>query len=176
MKMRFKILTGLLLIGLIGFRSPANGGILWADVGVNGLTCSMCSRSVEMSIRKLDFVDRVEMNLEHTEGRVYFKPSALINLDQVAKAVVNAGFSVRFLEIGFDFSKTRVEGDGTFEFQGQQYKWLDFPGSVDAVGQVELKLVDEHFLSKKEGAEWKKKLSISDAPDRKKVLHVVLAG
>ena len=72
-------------------------GIKWIDVGVNGLTCSLCTRSVEMSIRRLDFVDTVMMSLETTEGRIYVKPDVPVNVEQIAKAVVNAGFSVRFI-------------------------------------------------------------------------------
>ena len=65
-------------------------------VGVNGLTCSQCSRSVEMRIRKLAFVADVKMNLEHTEGRIFFKKGDKVNVDKIAAAVVDAGFSVRF--------------------------------------------------------------------------------
>jgi hypothetical protein len=170
--MRLKIF--LLLLFVSASLSRSFGGLMWADVGVNGLTCSICSRSVEMSMRQLDFVDSVVMNLETTEGRIFFKPTTPIDFDQLAKAVVNAGFSVRFLKLQLDFTDIPVTSDGAFTFQGQTYQWLDFYSNVK--GQVALKLVDEHFLPKKEGSEWKKKLAGKNSAGDQKVLHVVRNG
>src|ERR1700759_2288056 len=75
----------------------------WAEIGVDGLTCSACTRSVEMQIRKLDFVDSVSMNLEHTDGKIFFKKGAAVNIEKISQAVVDAGFSVRYLRAGFLF-------------------------------------------------------------------------
>jgi hypothetical protein len=151
----------------------AFGGIKWADIGVNGLTCSMCSRSVEMSVRRLDFVDRVDMSLETTEGRIYFKPGALIDLNQLARAVVNAGFSVRFVRLEISFDDITLNKDGSFVFQGQPYQWLDFHNPPAT--QAALKLVDENFLPRKERALWKKKIGSSKSGDQR-ILHVVDPG
>jgi copper chaperone CopZ len=156
---------------LIALSSTAWSGIKWIDVGVNGLTCSMCSRSVEMSLRRLDFVDSVAMSLEKTEGRIYFESNALINLQQIAKAIVNAGFSVRFVRIEFTFDDIPLNNDGSFVFQGQTFEWLDFKNKTR---EASLKLVDDNFLPKKEVAEWKKKLTTSDSG--KKTLHVIKEG
>ena len=70
-----------------------------ARIGVNGLTCSACTRSVEMSIRKLPFIENVEMNLENTDGILKFKKGQEVDIFKIAQAVVDAGFSVRFLPI-----------------------------------------------------------------------------
>lgn len=40
------------------------------EIGVNGLTCSQCSRGVETERRKLDFVRDVQLDLQHTRGRL----------------------------------------------------------------------------------------------------------
>ncbi len=49
-----------------------------AELGVDGLTCSACTRSVELSIRKLDFVKDVQMNLDNTVGQITFVPGKQI--------------------------------------------------------------------------------------------------
>jgi hypothetical protein len=170
MNLRFLVLFLLLTTAAA---TSSLGGIKWADVGVNGLTCSMCSRSVEMSVRRLDFVDRVEMSLETTEGRIYFKPGALIDLNQLARAVVNAGFSVRFVRLEISFDDITLNKDGSFVFQGQPYQWLDFHNPP--ANQAALKLVDEDFLPRKESALWKKKLGSSTSGDQR-ILHVVDPG
>src|SRR4051812_38883306 len=78
-----------------------------AMVGVNGLTCSACTRTVEMSIRKLDFVQDVTMNLENTEGKIVFKENADVDISKVARAVTDAGFSVRYLTAVFLFNNVK---------------------------------------------------------------------
>jgi copper chaperone CopZ len=172
MRTNYSILLLLLAFVSIGTKQSF-AGIKWVDIGVDGLTCSMCSRSVEMSLRRLDFVDSVAMSLEKTEGRVYFNPTTPVNFDQLAKAVVNAGFSVRFVQIEFSFNDITVSNDGHFSYLGQAYEWLGFKNQMTQ-GAVTLKVVDENFLSKKERLQWKKKVSASSPQgNQKKVLHVV---
>lgn len=163
--MRYKHFLIFVALTLKGFSSFA--GLQWADVGVNGLTCSMCSRSVEMSLRRLDFVEKVTMSLESTEGRIFFKSGMPINLNDIAQAIVNAGFSVRFLKLQMTFDDIPLHADGSFAFQGQSYQWIDFQNN--AKGSVALKLVDENFLPRKENATWKKKYTKTS----QNILHVV---
>lgn len=166
MRTRFLLLIILVILPI----APSVAGLKWADVGVNGLTCSMCTRSVEMSLRRLDFVDRVEMSLEATEGRIFFRPDTPLDLNAIARAVVNAGFSVRFLRLQMSFEDIAVESDGSFRFQGQFFKWIGFSGSEKA--SVALKLVGDNFLPKRENAEWKKQIAQSGSGEQK-VLYVV---
>ena len=153
--------------------TPTLAGLKWVDFGVNGLTCSMCSRSVEMSLKRLDFIDNVVMDLETTEGRIFFKPNLPIDLHSIARAVVNSGFSVRFVRMQVSFDDMTLSPDGSFTLHGQKFMWVDFQNKVN--GPVALKLLDENFLPKKESAEWKKKLLASKSSDQK-VLHVVQQG
>ena len=175
--MRYKISSVkwyLLILTLSALCSSQNlmAGIKWVDIGVNGLTCSMCTRSVEMSIRRLDFVDTVVMSLEKAEGRIYFESNLPVNFEQIAKAVVNAGFSVRFIKVQFNFNDIEIGPDGLFSYQGQLFKWIDFKIKPDET-QVALKLIDEGFLPKKESTQFKKKINSSKAPATQKILHVI---
>lgn len=69
-----------------------------ATLGVEGLTCSQCTRSVEMSLRRLDFIQDVEMDLENTSAKISFKTKQQIDFFAIAKAVKNAGFSLGYLD------------------------------------------------------------------------------
>jgi copper chaperone CopZ len=148
------------------------GGLKWVDVGVNGLTCSLCTRSVERSISRLDFVDSVVMSLEKTEGRIYLKVGELVDLKKIAKAVVDAGFSVRFFQLEFNFSDVTVNTEGYFSYQNQKYRWLQYKGGLTK-GDVSLTLIDEGFLPRKESGQWKKKFEFSNDSGGKNVFHVV---
>lgn len=136
------------------------GGLKWIDVGVNGLTCSVCTRSVDRSISRLEFVDSVTMSLENTEGRIYVKNIENINLKRITKAIVDAGFSVRFVRLQFDFSDIPIDKDGFFSFKEQHYQWIQFK-SNSSLNNVALTLIDEGFLPKKESNQWKKKYAVS---------------
>ncbi|MBK7652163.1 MAG: heavy-metal-associated domain-containing protein [Flammeovirgaceae bacterium] len=166
--MKIYSITALLIL-LTSVATNLMAGIRWIDIGVNGFTCSMCSRSVEMSLRKLDFVDSVGMSLEKTEGRIYLKDVEVIDLKRIAKAITDAGFSVRFVRLQLDFRDIRVDKDGFFTFKGQRYQWLQFKGNA-LLNSVALTLVDEGFLPKKESNQWKKKLGIQ--PDQN-ILYLI---
>jgi len=95
--MRYLLVLAGLFSGIICF-----GQIQYMTVGINGLTCSQCSRSVELQLRKLSFIKDVDMNLQQTEGRLFIvKSNTAIPFEEIAQAVKDAGFSIRFLSITF---------------------------------------------------------------------------
>lgn len=101
-----------MLLNLIAVAGHAQ--FLQASIGVNGLTCSQCSRSVEMQLRKLSFVKDVRMDLEHTEGTLHFVSNRKVDIDALAKAVKDAGFSIRYLKVNIDRSNIRDAGQQCF--------------------------------------------------------------
>lgn len=72
-----------------------------AEVSVNGLTCSQCSRSVEMALKRLDFISKVEMDLQHPAAHIVFKKNKAIDFGKLAAAVRDAGFNVRAIRARF---------------------------------------------------------------------------
>ena len=93
-----KILITILVALLCHGVAPAQ--IRQVYIGVNGLTCSQCTRNVEMQVRRLPFVEQVDMNLEHTNGVVTLKADKPFKPEAIAQAVRDAGFSVRYLKLG----------------------------------------------------------------------------
>lgn len=146
-------------------------GLRWVDVGVSGLTCSVCSRSVEMQIGKLDFVDSVYTDLQRAESRVYLRDGSAIDMRKIAKAVVDAGFSVQFLKVDLNFEDISIDADGSFDIQGQSFQLI---GDKDELHSDRvLKLVDRHFLPRKEALIWKDQIKTLDSSDQNSV-HAVL--
>lgn len=129
----------------------------WVKVGVDGLTCSQCSRSVELSIRKLNFVSNVEMNLELTEGKISFIAGSKVNIEKIAQAVIDAGFSVRYLSAGFNFENTSVNSGYCHSFEGNQYQFLKMEPKV-LNGETTLLFVGKKFMPPKKFKDWKKNL------------------
>lgn len=119
-----------------------------ATIGVNGLTCSQCSRSVEMALQKLPFVAKVEMDLTHTTGTVYFKNNSKIDLTQLAQAPRNAGFSTAFVRLAFDFSKINP-GKYCFVYKGKVFYFLQ-PLANNHPSLMDFQVIGSGFLPKKE--------------------------
>lgn len=114
-------------------------------VGVNGLTCSQCCRSVEMSLLRLPFVAGVEMNLEQTEGKITLKPGFEPNADRIAKAVDDAGFSVRFLKAELSYQVTDTTNAHCVSIQNRTYQLLE--GSIKNDTRLNWIFVGINFMS-----------------------------
>ncbi len=63
------------------------------DVSVSGLACPFCAYSVEKSLSKLSGVDSVTVDLAAHQVRVVMQAERTANLQQIKKAIVNAGFT-----------------------------------------------------------------------------------
>ena len=168
--LRLGIFLLVMIFGLVPEESFAR--LKWIDVGINGLTCSLCTRSVDKSISRIEFVDSVTMSLENTDGRIYVKDVEAINLKRITKAITDAGFSVRFVRLQFDFRDTQIDKDGCFSFKGQRYQLLQFKSNA-LPHSVTLTLIDEGFLPKKESNQWKKKLGISPYQNILYLIHEI---
>ena len=135
-------------------------------LGINGLTCSQCSRSVEMSLLKLKFVDHVEMELARAEGTVFFKPGQKVDLDKVAQAVYDAGFAVRFIKLEMDLSKNMLSGN-CFNYEGNYFQVIGKQNDID-ISNARFKLLGKNFLPNKEWKEVRSQLvSACTATDQK---------
>ncbi|MBX9852261.1 MAG: heavy-metal-associated domain-containing protein [Cytophagaceae bacterium] len=95
-----------------------------ASLGVDGLTCSMCTNSVEKLIRQLDFVKATKMDLNSTVVEIIFKEGKKVNINSLAGKVYDAGFSVRFLKAVFNFDTISISDYSSFTFEDEQYDFI----------------------------------------------------
>ena len=65
-----------------------------ASLKVTGLTCSMCSFSVQKGLEKVQSIKSVEPNLEETTFEITFKDDIFIDFNLIENAVLDAGFFV----------------------------------------------------------------------------------
>lgn len=156
---------------LLGFALLLNSGSLSAqfskvEIGVDGLTCSMCTRSTEMSIRKLDFVDSVKMNLANTNGIITFKKGMQVSVEKIAKAVKDAGFSVRYLKAEFQLTSQKVSNGSCFTYNNEQYKFIGNENNT-FTGEKTMTFIGKEFMPPKEHKKWSGKLKEPCSPDKK---------
>ncbi len=141
------------IIALLFLFFSLNGDLfaqfITAEIGVDGLTCSQCQLGVEMSIKKLDFIQNIEINLEHTDGKIIFKPGAKVDMNKLAKAITDAGFSVRFIKANFNFINLNVSNNFCFAYEGDNYQFIK-AGNQLLNGEKTIKLVGKNFMATKE--------------------------
>ncbi|MEP7169040.1 MAG: heavy metal-associated domain-containing protein [Bacteroidota bacterium] len=170
MNFRFFLSFCFLLIAL--HPSNVSAQFIQAEIGVDGLTCSACSRSVEMSIRKLNFVQDVKMNLDSTNGIVLFKKSSNVEIEKVARAVFNAGYSVRYLKAVFIFNDIPVADNDITHAENFYFYFLK--SSVKVLkGKITMTFVGPKFMEKKSFSEWKSEIDKKKLP--KENVYFVIA-
>ncbi len=125
-----------------------------ASIGINGLTCSQCSRSVEMQLRKLSFVKDIRMDLEHTEGKIFFKENKPVNIKAIADAVKDAGFSLRYLKADISRQEVHISEDGCFKLYGDVY-YVSQPSKTDESPILTLLFLGKDYLAKNELKQYK---------------------
>jgi cation transport ATPase len=125
-------------------------------IGVNGLTCSQCTRNVEMRIRRLPFIAEVTMNLEHTNGVITIKEGSTLDPSAIAKAVRDAGFSVRFLKASYTVDAAVNNQEPCFKIKGNNYQLV--PADAVLQGQVMLQFIGADFMPAADLKPWKSQL------------------
>jgi copper chaperone CopZ len=99
----------------------ANAQFTKAELQVSGLTCSMCSKATEKSLRTLGFIGDVKADLNRNVFVLTFKNNAPVNLEQISKKVQGAGFSVSNLKATFNFANVKIT-DKQFNYGGENQR------------------------------------------------------
>ena len=134
-----KIFIALLAISV----GVANAQFTKAELQVSGLTCSMCSKATEKSLRTLDFISDIKVDLNKNIFVLSFKKGIPVNLDMLSKKVQNAGFFVNNLKLTFNFNNIKVDNN-YFNFEGNTYKLMN-NSSQNLNGELALTVVDKGF-------------------------------
>jgi copper chaperone CopZ len=121
----------------------ANAQLTKAELQVSGLTCSMCSKATEKSLRTLDFISDIKVDLNKNIFVLTFKNNAPVNLDMISKKVQGAGFFVNNLKLTFNLANIKLN-DNYFNFEGNTYKLMN--GNNQTLnGTVAVTVVDKGF-------------------------------
>jgi hypothetical protein len=70
-----------------------------ATLYLEGLTCSLCSYSVQDQLMRLGIIQDIQMDLNTNQARLTFLPQAHVRWEQLRKAVDRAGFSLGRIEL-----------------------------------------------------------------------------
>jgi copper chaperone CopZ len=133
----------------LAFSSVTKAQVTKVSLQASGLTCSMCSNSINKALKTLTYVLNVEADIKTYTFEILFKPNSNVDFDLIKKKVENAGFAVSGFVATIQFNNVPVLnrqsvtiGDKIFLFEN--VKEL----SLDGVKQV--RILDKGFVSQKE--------------------------
>ena len=161
-----KIFIALFMLSI----GTANAQFTTAELQVSGLTCSMCSKATEKSLRTLIFIGDIKVDLNKNVFVLTFKKDVPVSLDQISKKVQNAGFFVNSLKATFDFDQVKVNNNA-FVYEGDTYKLINGSGKPLS-GPLAVTIVDKGFLS---SSTYKKYSSFAaDKAETGRVYHLAI--
>jgi copper chaperone CopZ len=102
----------------------ARAGIQSATVTVHGMTCPLCTRGVEESIKALDEVGKVTADLSSGAVRVEAREGKSLVLPQIIERVARAGFRV--------FGEWELVATAKFTIGSERRITLRIPGTTYA--------------------------------------------
>lgn len=131
-----------------------------AEIGINGLTCSMCSFSVEKSILNLPYVSKVVMDLNSNIAHIEFNNKEEVNFYSISRKIEDAGFSVGYLVTEINSNHLPVVLNEPFKIGNQSFYILGATILNDPES-IKIKFMGKYFKSKSEGKEDEKKIPLS---------------
>ncbi len=137
----FKILLAVLAVSI----QFAQAQFVKADLQVSGLTCSMCSKATEKSLRTLTFIRDVKPDLNRNLFIITFKKDVSVNLDAISKKVQDAGFSVNKLTTSFNFDNLKIDNNFHFDYAGNTYHFLNVKAET-LNGITPVTIIDKGFV------------------------------
>ena len=73
----------ILLFIAIAFSVATHAQVTKVSLQASGLTCSMCSNSINKALKTLDFVLKVDADIKTYTFEISFKPNADIDFDMI---------------------------------------------------------------------------------------------
>jgi copper chaperone CopZ len=147
----------------------ANAQFTKAELQVSGLTCSMCSKATEKSLRTLGFIGDIKADLNRNVFVLTFKNNAPVNLEQISKKVQGAGFSVSNLKATFNFANVKIT-DKQFNYGGENYRIVS-PLNKEPEGLATFTVVNKGFAPV---SVYKKYSNVTNDAKAGKVYHITI--
>jgi copper chaperone CopZ len=118
------------------------------EIKIIGLTCSMCSYSVENAIKKLPYVDKIEMELNSNIASVYIKKMASPDIMEIVNKVYEAGFSVKETFAYYTFTESQII-NGVLTEEPYSFTFISNEKSI-VEGFVKLRILNKKCIPNKE--------------------------
>ena len=136
-----------LIAGIISLAS--NAQVTKVSIQASGLTCSMCSNSINKSLKTIDFVENVNSNIKTSSFEITFKPGSKVDFDKLKKKVEDAGFTIANFVAAINFNNVQVKENQPVKIGDKTFKFLNVK-DITLNGTKQVRVVDKGFVSNKE--------------------------
>ncbi len=120
-----------------------------ADLQASGLTCSMCSNSINKALKTIDYIESVRANIQTSSFSIIFKEGAKVNFDDLKMKVEDAGFSVANLTTTINFDNASIANDEHLSVDGIIFHFLNIKEQVLS-GSKTIRILDKGYVTSKE--------------------------
>ena len=139
----------ILLFIAIVLSMVTNAQVTKVSLQASGLTCSMCSNSINKALKTLDFVLKVDADIKTYTFEILFKPNSNVDFDMIKKKVENAGFTVSGFVATILFNNVQVINSQPVTIDDKTFLFVNTKDqSLNGVKQV--KILDKGFVSSRE--------------------------
>jgi copper chaperone CopZ len=140
--------TIFLFIAIV-FTAATKAQVTKVSLQASGLTCSMCSNSINKALKTIDFVDKVDANIKTYTFEVTFKANSKIDFDKIKMEVVKAGFSVSGFVATIHFNNLQVKNNQPVTIGDQTFLFVNMKENL-LTGVKQVKVLDKGFVPSKE--------------------------
>jgi copper chaperone CopZ len=155
-------------------QSVASSQIQSVSLQASGLTCSVCTRAIYKSLKKLPSVAKVQEDIAHSSYHIQFKDAQKVSLADLKKAVLDAGFSVAWMEVKANFNNVEVANDSALQMDDFTFFFVDIQ-KQKLNGERKLLILDKDYLLEKDRKKYAGNFeSKTAATNGDKIFHVTL--
>ena len=131
------------------FSIAVQGQITKVSLQASGLTCSMCSNSINKALKTLSFVDNVDPDIETSTFEITFKKGSNIDFDDIKQKVEKAGFSVAGFIVTVNCKDVHIIDNSAISIDNKSFYFINTKDQVLS-GFKKLKILNKGFVSAKE--------------------------
>ncbi|HMP93980.1 MAG TPA: heavy-metal-associated domain-containing protein [Phnomibacter sp.] len=144
--MKYYIMAAIMLSSMVASAQQPFGKVY---LQAAGLTCSMCSNSVQKALESLPAVSLVETDLKQNLFVISLDGNKALTLDDLSRKVKEAGFTVGKLRLEVNFDNLQVDQDTHARLGGHLFHFLKVK-KQQLHGWQTITLLDENFVLPKE--------------------------
>jgi len=137
------------LVIAIALSVATNAQVTSVFLQASGLTCSMCSNSINKALKTLDFVLKVDADIKTYTFEIAFKPNANVDFDMIKEKVEKAGFTVTSFVATIVVNNIQVIDGQPVIIEDKTFLFVNVKGQP-LNGVTKVKVLNKGFVSDKE--------------------------
>jgi len=139
----------ILLAAAILIYMAAEAQVMKVDLQASGLTCSMCSKSINKALKTLDFIDKIVTDIKRYNFQLTFKPGSHVDFDLIKRKVEGAGFFVSGFVATILFDNVPIKANEPVLIDNHKLFFVNQSGQ-SLSGATQVRILDKGFVSSKE--------------------------